>query len=409
MKNKPGIAFYITSRLLALFAIFVVGYSYIANHLYLWGMDEATVFYMSAEADIVLEQYQQGDDIEEHIDGFREYYWPDSLPNKYQQQFNPLDNDLNRLFLHQAQDSVIYMMPLGENSLELYVVHILPNVSAADESTEPVRKMLIQIALVTLLGVVIIAVWFVYRLVSAVMSLSQWASKLSAEDDNSLTIPPQSMPFKELEFLAQRLSESFVTLAKFNEREQQFLRSLSHELRTPIAVTGAALDVLDKKAPESMTKLLARIRRASNTMRSLTETILWLWREPEGEKQGQIVLLHKVVEQALNDNQHLLKSKQVEVDNQIAQGSSFEIDETLLLIVCNNLIRNAFQHCDEGKVSIIDDSNSLTVINPVGEQDSVTAGFGLGLLIVQRIVDNYGWQLEVKSQDDVFAITVSFV
>lgn len=408
--KRPSISSFIASRLLILFAAFVLCYSFLVNHVYLWGIDEATSFYMEAEAEIVLQSYRTGEPIADSITGFREYYWPGQLPQKYRQMFVEHDTALNHLLLSQGDGLAIYMLPFGDSTVELYAVHILPDVTASDETSTSIRKLLLQVAITTLIALILMSAWVVYRLVNATMVLSRWAARLSSEDPQTQTLPETGLRFKEMYFLAQRLAGSFARVAEVNQKEQIFLRSLSHELRTPIAVTTAALDVLDKKVSEpATTKLTARIRRASNSMRSLTETILWLWREPEDDGQKHQTPLLPVIEQALADNQYLLKGKEIEVDNKVEPALVLNVDKTLLTIVCNNLVRNAFQYCDEGRVCLLADDRGLAIGNSYTEQsESQSQGFGLGLLIVQRIADNYGWQLVFEAKDGQFELAIRF-
>lgn len=422
MITARSITSFITTRLLLLFAAIVLCYSLIVNHVYLWGMDEATEYYMFVEAEIILDSYQPGELIPDNIAGFREYYWPDRLPEAYKKRFPLHKTSINQFLFEQVKGTATYLLPakLSETAqaIDLYVVHILPDVAPTDDRQSQIRQILITLAIVTLLLLLLLIGWFVYRIVNATKALSLWAQQLNSENHDSLRPPDSALYFTELKTVAGKLATSFSELAKFNQREQQFLRSLSHELRTPIAVTSAALDVLDKKAKDDgVAKWIGKIRRASNTMRALTETILWLWRDPSGETASSKIAIKPIIDQSIADNQYLLKNKSGTVDNQLDAQTSLLIEKPLLTIVCNNLIRNAFQYCDEGVVNIAGDENSLVVSNVYSvidsgtEQQSTEAdyGFGLGLLIVQRIVDNNGWFLRIDKQSGTFAVEVRFI
>jgi signal transduction histidine kinase len=328
---------------------------------------------------------------------------------------------INISMMISTETSVVYLLPVSFDSDELeidvYVVHILPDVSPEQAGSGKIRQLLVILAVATLALLLLMIGWFVYRLVNATLALSSWAEQLNSDNHSSLMVPDKALYFVELNHLAQKLRASFSELAEFNRREQRFLRSLSHELRTPIAVTCAALDVLDKKnKEEGLVKLVGKIRRASNTMRALTETILWLWRDPSAVGIGSDTSIKPIIEQSITDNQYLLKNKMVTVDNQLAAQATLLVDKTLLTIICNNLIRNAFQYCEgeEGDVIITSDQNSLCISNAYAvqseqqNQPDADYGFGLGLLIVQRIADSHGWQLHIDKQAETFAVKVVF-
>jgi signal transduction histidine kinase len=77
-----------------------------------------------------------------------------------------------------------------------------------------------------------------------------------------------------------------------------------------------------------------------------------------------------------------------------------------------NLIQNAFHHTAEGKISIRICSGSIAVtdtgigidncaLQKVAEphvRGDHSQGFGLGLSIVKRLCDQFGWQLGIESE-----------
>ncbi len=417
MSKNRSITAFITTRLLLLFGAFIVCYSIIANHVYLWGMDEATEYYMFAEAEIVMDNHQSPEAIIQTVAGFREYYWPQQLPQSYKEQFPAYISSINQSMMIANEHSVIYLLPVSFDSnelqVDLYVVHILPDVDPTQAGSARIRQLLIMLGVATLALLLLMIGWFVFRLANATVALSLWAEQLNSDNHNSLMVPDNARYFTELNHVAQKLRASFSELAEFNRREQQFLRSLSHELRTPIAVTSAALDVLDKKNKDAgLPKLLGKIRRASNTMRALTETILWLWRDPSAVGQGADISIKPIIEQSIIDNQYLLKNKTVNIDSQLTEELTFNIDKTLLTIICNNLIRNAFQYCDDDCVVITASEHFICISNScsneVASSPDADYGFGLGLLIVQRIVDSHQWQLHIDKQAQTFAVKVMF-
>lgn len=85
----------------------------IENHVYLWGLGEATVYYMSTEAENVLESHQPGDPIDSHISGYRAFYWPGELPLKYQQQFPTFAQSVNQGLFMESNGVAIYLLPVS--------------------------------------------------------------------------------------------------------------------------------------------------------------------------------------------------------------------------------------------------------------------------------------------------------
>ena len=90
----------------------------------------------------------------------------------------------------------------------------------------------------------------------------------------------------------------------------------------------------------------------------------------------------------------------------------------LLIIIFDNLVRNAIRHGD-GSLTIIWNTDVIRVANPLLPGNPPPAnplepyarsdhsdGFGLGLDIVARLVKRMSWQLDVEQTDTSFAIVL---
>ena len=126
-----------------------------------------------------------------------------------------------------------------------------------------------------------------------------------------------------------------------------------------------------------------------------------------------LLSLSALVAQAAKDNEYLLSNRPVEFANRIDPNLSVICEPALMGIVCNNLVRNAFQYSEEGQVTVAANPNGMTLSNPYSfdsqqaEQDA-DFGYGLGLLILQRIADKQGWQLEICKAALEFTVTLQW-
>jgi signal transduction histidine kinase len=117
-------------------------------------------------------------------------------------------------------------------------------------------------------------------------------------------------------------------------------------------------------------------------------------------------LLHEVVD----SHRHLLESNNVAVEITIRSAPVLPVECALLRIVVGNLIRNAFSYTTEGCVRITLDSYSISVADtgvgiPAQQLEEVfkpfysaQGGEGIGLSLVRRICQHYGWQIKVSSR-----------
>ncbi len=255
---------------------------------------------------------------------------------------------------------------------------------------------------------------FINRAMNPLLILSNWIGQLKENKEP----PPLPSDIKEDEIgqLAHNLYNALKRINNHNEKERLFLRNASHELRTPIAIIRNTMDVIEHKQANSpdtagTQRLLARIRRASDTMKSVTEAILWLalddYHEPSASETDMKTMLKEVVE----ENQNLIQEKNVQIHLEIDKLGSTRVEPALLHIALDNLIRNAFQHCNEGEIKIIAESENHILIsnrrydleeNRDKEKNTTvrTGGFGLGLALVQNIAEKKHWHFRFGVHND---------
>ena len=227
---------------------------------------------------------------------------------------------------------------------------------------------------------IVVLILMMRSVASPVEKLRDWAKSLSPD---TLKQSPPDFRYKELNTLAQIVSNSLNSLQETLEREQVFLRHASHELRTPIAVIRTNTELLKKIGPQNEAKsrtVVERIERAGMTMTHLTDTLLWMSRENDIPLPEQEIDLANMIQELVEELRYLLQGKSVSVDVETA-SYLIQLPATGCRIVLTNLIRNAFQHTQQGRVIIKQAENCVSIQNlntdNVFDENS-DLGFGLG-------------------------------
>ena len=229
---------------------------------------------------------------------------------------------------------------------------------------------------------------------------------------------------REIEELAGVFDRQLSRMRAFMERERALGADMSHELRTALAVILSATEVLlsDDSLGEKQRARVQRIDRAAHDMAELGTALLLMAREDHAQPSGGCQVA-EVVEEAVEKQRHLLASKPVVVDLQTDPGLVVAADCGLVDILVSNLVRNAFSYTAAGSVTIRQDRNSL-VISDTGRgipadaidqaflrhfRDITSTGAGIGLSLVKRICDRYGWQVRLESgEQQGTTVTVVF-
>ncbi|HCE3033065.1 TPA: HAMP domain-containing histidine kinase [Vibrio parahaemolyticus] len=216
--------------------------------------------------------------------------------------------------------------------------------------------------------------------------------------------------FSETRHIEQTLLDSKNDIAGYFRREQEFSRFASHELRTPIMVIAGSTDILSRvlDQPRVAQKAIARMQAACEDMRVLTEAFLLLGKEKiEPQHFGDqtlLVCLHQQLEELAP-----LFAKQ-DAHYQLNEQNSGEVyaPASFVTIVINNLIKNAFSY-SVGDIEIDLQQNTLIITNRHDGNETYNAGYGCGLVIVQRICERMGWPFELNDDGVRFSAKVTFV
>ncbi|UTL47982.1 heavy metal sensor histidine kinase [Salmonella enterica subsp. enterica serovar Weltevreden] len=249
-------------------------------------------------------------------------------------------------------------------------------------------------------------------------------SRLTAATDSGTLRQPlaeQALPV-ELRPLGQALNTMRQKLSDDFERLNQFADDLAHELRTPVNILLGKNQVMlsqERSAEEYQQALVDNIEELEGLSR-LTENILFLARAEHQNiaVKKQPVSLNALVENMLDYLSPLAEEKRICFINQ-CQGTVWA-DEILLQRVLSNLLTNAIRYSDENAVirieSAYDDNVAeIRVANPGshpadadklfrrfwrGDNARHTAGFGLGLSLVNAIALLHGGAASYRYADE---------
>ncbi len=279
--------------------------------------------------------------------------------------------------------------------------------------------MAIAMTLLSALG----GIWLSRTVVAPVADLAAKVRHRSPDDwEQPLA---DDFPSGEVGELARVFDRHLARMRAFIERERAFSADISHELRTALSVILSATEVLleDGSLGDKQKARIGRIERAARDMAELGTALLLMAREEHSFAAGGGCVLADVVREVVEKQRHLLAGKPVEVEVHTNPELILSADAGLVEILVSNLIRNAFSYTAAGTVVVLQDAHSLTVSDTgkgIPEQaikqvfirhfrDMASEGAGIGLSLVKRICDRYGWQVLLESSEQQgTSVKVSF-
>ncbi|MET2949836.1 HAMP domain-containing sensor histidine kinase [Vibrio owensii] len=351
--------------------------------------------------------------------------WND-LPLAFQLKFDQNEMVAGQLFKAteteyrngRSPNRFIYLLIKSDVDGQSKFVAVKINKNAFDDFTDTLNiNLLPQIDYIVLFVTVLLVFFLVgvfsilKRITKPVEELKTWATNIQENDDLSQT---PDFKFSELNMMARVISTSVSAVRNSVRKEQDFIRYASHELRTPIAVIRSNSELMKKMIANDMPKerLLKNLQRIENNslaMSDLCDSLLWLNHDKSYELRETMTSLGVLAEKVVNEQRYLLADKHVEVEIFVDDYECLHL-EGMCKIVITNLIRNAFQHTQEGEVIVKQNGLEVEVINrdKQSELTHESTGFGLGLLIIKKICDKYYWQYEEQMLENGRAVKVTF-
>lgn len=226
--------------------------------------------------------------------------------------------------------------------------------------------------------------------------------------------------------------------ARLNRMQSDFISSVSHELKSPLASLQLYLETMkyQKLSQEEVRDFVETMLQDTERLSALIENILEA-SSPESKNiqlQIQSVEMKPFLEEVFHSYRRQFEEKNCNAELEIEEAPTLHVDKRAMRMVFNNLIGNALRYTPSGKqfkirlhtrdkfcdIDFIDQGLGMDekdrkkvfkkfyrVRNP--ETQNIE-GAGLGLYICQEIVKNHNGQIEVKSEGRgkgcVFTVTL---
>ena len=215
----------------------------------------------------------------------------------------------------------------------------------------------------------------------------------------------------EIGKIAKSFDDAIIHINELSASKNLFMRNLMHELKTPITKGRIVVEMLED---ESTKKVLVR---AFERMNELISELAELERvtTKSFEPNFEYVMLSEIIE----ESQELLMTQSPCLKVNI-QNIALTTDKKLMILVLKNLLDNGIKYGKDkcvlvqtrnGRIDVISKGEALKhplsyYTEPFSQAEKRSVGFGLGLYIVENILQKLGYRLfyEYKDGNNVFTI-----
>lgn len=325
---------------------------------------------------------------------------------------------------HVRVASMLVEMPLVLENRS--VSSLLIQVAETQEDRNRVIQQFMWETILSNVIILLLLVVFIYLAVVLTSSLLKTASK-NIENRRLDDLRPRDEKLlpREMRPLTTAINSHIERYAKKAEQQRVFLNDASHQLRTPLSVIHTQLEYAESltESPELQEVLGAAKSRLQQTV-NLTNQFLSLARvqgsagEYGNPEEYAVLELNALTEQVVSDNVMMAIKKKMDYG---FESTPYPIEikgiDWLIREALSNLITNAIRYCPKGStitVSVIDSSSEVILQlkdnGPGmseddlagagkrfrrGEEGKKQDGFGLGLAIVQSVMEIHRGQFEV--------------
>ncbi len=247
--------------------------------------------------------------------------------------------------------------------------------------------------------------------------LNRLRSSLASRSADNLTPLPMYSPMEEVAAVTLSINQLLSRLEHTIQQERLFTADAAHELRTPLAGIRLHLELIEQSGVPQAGQLIERIDRLMHTV----EQLLMLSRAGHALASGHYT--------TASWTQAIIAPLKMELEEMAGlRGQritwpqeavlSVQGDAVLLRLMLRNLLENASRYSPENstievrlgkeedgvRLSVldsgpgIDETQRLSLLDPFRRMDQRYGGVGLGLSIVQRIVQLHHGKLHLENR-----------
>jgi len=221
---------------------------------------------------------------------------------------------------------------------------------------------------------------------------------------------------------------SFLLLRNFSRPFEQinlqldnFIKDSMHEINTPLSIINLNTDLFASKYGDN--KYLKRIKSASKTLATIYNDMDYLVKEGRVKYQKSLLDFSQFIQNRVDYFQEIAQLKQIELHTNICPHLEHMFSKTKLQRIVDNTISNAIKYSkDNSSIEIklykieehivfevqdygVGIKDTDKIFSRYYREDEAKGGFGIGLNIVKKIIDEENIQLKISS---IFAKGTNF-
>lgn len=276
-----------------------------------------------------------------------------------------------------------------------------------------------------MLLVIILINYFAYqRLFNPIYILMREIRSFSITSLQKISAPPTSTV--EFDIIGQEIGKMSEKIISDYTSVKEFTENITHEIQTPLAVINFKIErcLQDKNLTAEQALFLSDAAKAVDKLFNISKGLTLLSKLDNKEYTNlKEVNITGFLKQRLSYFSDFIDQKKLTVETNLNEETTLTVDPALCEILIDNILKNAIRHnLPNGRLIISLENKQLTISNsgetpdkPVEEffnrfsRKDPSATLGLGLSIVKKIVEYYGYQISYSFHEGIHSVSIRFV
>ncbi|MBS1637035.1 MAG: HAMP domain-containing histidine kinase [Bacteroidetes bacterium] len=307
---------------------------------------------------------------------------------------------------------------------KFYRVSIQYTIDEIQDQADSILPIMLITGLGMLVMLVLVNVFVYYRLFSPVDKLIKYIEKFEIHDLKRIEpIPTTTHEFSILSAKVTKMSQNLIDDYK---AMKEFTENMAHEVQTPLAVISTKIEqcLQDENLTENQAQLLSVAMKKVQKLVTLNQGLSLLSKlENHQYNKTYDINVAKLVQERISFFVDFLQNKNLKLAESYMSDMTVKMDSILAEVLIDNLIKNAIKHnVDNGTIHVTLQGNILTIANTGHAPKASVSDFfnrfyseksneslGLGLSIVKKICDYYGYKINYNYENGLHSIHIEFL
>ena len=292
---------------------------------------------------------------------------------------------------------------------------------------EKIKNIFFKTSLFLNIFLILSVLFFVYLItkfsLNPLIKLSKFLEKFDIKKDKNLL--KNNYWNSEIWILTQKINNFIIEIKNLFEGQKDFIRDVSHELKTPLMQINSNLEIIENKIQDkNILEKLKNIENSTSNMNLIISNLNFILKPEEENLKLEKINLYNFLENFIKKYEELASKKNIKIKIIKNYDLTLENNSYYLERLFWNLISNAiFYNNWNNEIKIILEKNYFAIkdewiwinkeeLNKIfsrfyrNKNSNIYYDWGnwLWLSIVKKICEIFAWKIEVNSKKNFWTI-----